>query len=93
MSFNFDEWADLYKTDRDEFERRRTEVINQAIASAPADKQLMLHQLQWRLDGIHRTHTPIAGLLKMQGMMMDSFMKLNDQLQVLVNNPALSLVK
>jgi hypothetical protein len=61
MVFNFDEWAQLYKTDRAEFERRRKAVIAETIAQAPADKQPKLLQLQWKLDAIHQTTTPIEG--------------------------------
>lgn len=79
--FNFDEWMNLHKTDPEEFERRRAETVRAVIDSAPAELQLKLLQLQWKLDGIHRTHTPIGGLLKMQGMMWDSFLEMNSKLQ------------
>jgi len=85
FNFNFDEWAALAKTDPAEFERRRKEATSAVIASAPAELQLKLHQLQWKLDGIHQTNTPIGALLKMQSMMWDSFLNINDQLQALCN--------
>lgn len=84
--FNFDEWKTLYETNPEEYERRRTETVRAVIDSAPAELQLSLLQLQWKLDGIHKTNTPIGGLLKMQGMMWDSFLKMNDSLQTLAGH-------
>lgn len=81
MVFNFDEWAQLAKSDPAEFERHRKAVIADAIAAAPAAQQLKLHQLQWKLDAIRATNTPLGALLKMQEMMWDSFLNMNDQLQ------------
>jgi hypothetical protein len=102
MVFNFDEWAELYKRDPVEFESRRKQVLADMIAQAPADKQLKLHQLQWKLDAIHQTQTPIQALLNMQRMMWDSFLVMSEQLQVWCNHiddhqatprPKLTLVK
>lgn len=86
MVFNFDEWAELAKNDPDEFERRRKAVIAEAIAAAPAAQQLKLHQLQWKIDAIRSTNTPLGALLKMQEMMWDSFLNMNDQMQALVHS-------
>jgi Protein of unknown function (DUF3135) len=83
MVFNFDEWAQLYKSDPAEFERRRKEVISEAIAAAPAAQQLKLHQLQWKLDAIHTTNTPIGAMLKMQSLMWESFLNMADQMNAL----------
>lgn len=84
MVFNFDEWAALAKKDPAEFERRRKEATSAVIASAPAELQLKLHQLQWKLDVIHQTNTPIGAMLKMQSMMWESFLNMNDQMVALV---------
>lgn len=83
MVFNFDEWAQLYKDDPAEFERRRKAIITETIAAAPPAQQLKLHQLQWKLDAIHTTNTPIGAMLKMQQMMWESFLNMNDQLNAL----------
>jgi hypothetical protein len=98
--FNFDEWAQLYKTDRAEFERRRKQVIADAIAKAPAARQPKLLQMQWKLDAIHQTTTPISGMLKMHDLMWDSFLIMTDNLNALSKafapqpvRPKLTLVK
>jgi mRNA-degrading endonuclease YafQ of YafQ-DinJ toxin-antitoxin module len=101
MIFNFDEWAQLYKTDPAEFERRRKQVITDAIAQAPAEQQLSLHQLQSKVDAIRTASTPADALLKIHEMMSDSVQELNTQLQLLVDiatppprpRPKLRLVK
>lgn len=100
MVFDFDEWALLYKTDRDEFERRRKAIIAETIAQAPAEKQHQLLQLQWKLDAIHTTNTPIGGMLKMHDLMWDSFLIMTDNLNALATafapqpvRPKLTLVK
>jgi hypothetical protein len=85
MVFDFNEWAQLAKNDPAEFERRRKAIIADTIAQARPENQLKLHQLQWKLDVIHTTDTPIGALLKMQKMMWDSFFNMNDQMNALVN--------
>lgn len=49
-SFNFDEWVNLAKTDKDEFERRRLEYIENVILAAPKERQHQLRCFQWRID-------------------------------------------
>lgn len=80
--FDFDQWMTLYKTNPEEADRQRSETVRKLINSAPVERQLKLLQLQWKLDGIHRTNSPIGGLLKIQGMMWDSFLEMNDKLQM-----------
>lgn len=96
-SFDFDEWAELYRSDPVAFEERRKKLLTQTIEQAPAELQPKLNQLQWRLDGIHRQHTPMGALLVMQNMMWESFLNMNDQLQVLIHHvegpPKLTRVK
>lgn len=72
MSDFFQEWSDLYKNDPVEYERRRTESIEQVISSAPEHSQLKLRQLQWKLDVIHQTRNPLAATIAMSKMMWES---------------------
>lgn len=86
--FNFDEWAKLFQENPEEFERRRQEVIDKVISSVqPVEMQHRLRQLQWTIDAESAaSKTPMAALVKMQGRMWDSFLKLNSKLQQAVGN-------
>lgn len=78
MSFNFDEWADLYKTNRPEFERRRMEVTRAEIAKAPAGIQPQLRALQTQCDAIHATMPGLTGARRMTQLMHESVLELQD---------------
>ncbi len=72
MKIDFDEWLQLYRENPEEFERRRKEVIENAIASAPKEVQRNLRQFQWRIDAERLRHTsPMGSLIAIQKMMLD----------------------
>lgn len=76
------ELAQLAREDPQAFETLRSELIENAILRAPERMHLHLRQLQFRLDGIRRlTRTPLGALLKMQGLMWESFLRMDDALQ------------
>ena len=78
------ELAQLARDDPQAFEALRTELIETTILRAPERLQLRLRQLQFRIDGVRRlARTPLGALLKMQAMMWDSFLCLNEALQQL----------
>ena len=72
----------LAHDDPQAFESLRAELIDSAILRAPASLQLRLRQLQFRVDGVRRlARTPLGALIRMQAMMWDSFLELNEALQ------------
>lgn len=74
--------AQLARDDPQAFEALRAELIENTIRRAPERLQLRLRQLQFRIDGIRRlARTPLGALLKMQSLMWDSFLRMNDALQ------------
>lgn len=68
---DFDYWKNLYKDDPDEFERKRTEAIEQEINSAPVHLQSRLRHLQSKLNSIHDAANPISATVQMMGMLFD----------------------
>ncbi len=50
ITFDFDEWAALAKTDPEAFAQRRAAVIEAVIVGAPVERQPQLRGLQWRID-------------------------------------------
>ncbi len=70
----FDEWAELARSDPDSFEKRRRAVIDDFIASAPERNQHHLRCLQWRIDMERkRASTPLAACYQIYRMMWQSF--------------------
>ena len=75
----------LARDDPPAFESLRNELIAELIDSAPEECQRRLRGLQFRLDCIRRlTHTPLAALIKMQALMWESFLEMEQELQRLV---------
>lgn len=86
MEFNFDEWSALYRSDPEEFERRRTEEIRKVIAAAPATSRRRIEGLQFRIDmERRRAKTPLAACIALNRMMWDSFMELQQALRDLLD--------
>lgn len=70
--FNFDEWMVLAKKNPEEFEKRRTEIINLVIENAPTHLHKRLRGLQWRIDVIrNQSKNPLAGCIAISTMMWD----------------------
>ena len=70
--FNFDEWAELARSDPQAFESRRTNVLEAAICHALPARQRRLRGLQWQLDQIrHTSATPLAACIRMNRMLWD----------------------
>ena len=47
---DFDIWMNMAKNDPRQFESKRLQAIDEVIGSAPADRQMHLRRLQWRID-------------------------------------------
>ena len=56
-NFNFDEMMNLFKNDPVAFEKKRLDMIEETITSAPESVQASLRSLQYDLDQI-RTKQP-----------------------------------
>lgn len=78
------ELMQLAQEDPQAFEVLRGELIENAILRAPERMHLRLRQLQFRIDGIRRlARTPLGALIKMQALMWESFLRMNEALQSL----------
>lgn len=64
------------------FESLRLELIEDFFNRAPEPIHLRLRQLQFRIDGIRRlSQSPLGASIRIQALMWDSFVKMNDELQ------------
>ncbi|MFT3850224.1 MAG: DUF3135 domain-containing protein [Propionivibrio sp.] len=78
--------ARLARDDPARFERLRNELIAGFIDRAPEDCRRSLRGLQFRVDCIRRlAHTPLATLIKIQALMWESFLKMEQELHGLVH--------
>lgn len=69
---DFDEWAQLAKTDREAFEARRRAVIEETINQVPEDRRQRLRGLQFRIDmERRRARTPLGACIRLSSMMWD----------------------
>ena len=75
-SLNLNELSRLAKEDPEEFEKRRKELIEELIDSAPKELKQMLGHLQWKCDAIiQSSKAPLQSCLRMNSMLMDVFYK------------------
>jgi hypothetical protein len=95
MDFNFDEWAELYKTNPEEFERKRARVLKEEIAKAPAHLQADLAATMKRVAIIRATHKadPIAGAVAMNQIMMKKMTELQSALVTLAETALKEVTK
>ena len=72
----------LAQDDPHAFEALCTSLIERCINDAPDRIQPRLRQLQFRVDGIRRrSRSPLGALLKIQALMWESFLHMNEELQ------------
>jgi hypothetical protein len=83
--FNFDEWADLYKKDPDEFERRRRTLVDAEIQKAPIENRPMLRLLQLECDTAHETMDPLSATQAMLDLTLQSLNKLSRSITEIQN--------
>jgi len=82
--FDFEEWATLARDDPAAFERRRREVVQAVIDSAPAHLHQRLEGLQFRLDlERSRSSTPLGACVRMNSLMWAGFHRLRRELNSL----------
>lgn len=69
----FDDWAQLAKSDPAAFEQKRARMIEDLISSMPEHKQQRMRCLQWKIDQVrNQCKTPMAACVKLSEMMWDS---------------------
>ena len=96
--FDFDEWANLYRTNPMEFERRRKALLDAEIAKAPTEHRINLRLLQSDLDELHDTLPPLhaaqvmsalmnINLEKLQSALLDLNIACNECIQISKNIP------
>ena len=65
-AFDSEEWMALARSDPEQFEKRRTQAIDEVINSAPAHIQRRLRGLQWRIDlERSRAGTPLGACVRL----------------------------
>ncbi|MFZ4537108.1 DUF3135 domain-containing protein [Propionivibrio sp.] len=78
----------LARDDPQAFESLRNELIENNIKRAPERIQARLRGLQFRVDGIRRlSRSPLGASLKIQTLMWESFLQMNEALQGFVRPP------
>jgi len=78
---DFDELKEMAERDPEEFENYRMSMCEAFIDSIPVPHRQRLRAVQFRVNTvIHRAKTPMAGLLKVSGMMHDSLYSLSEHL-------------
>jgi len=70
-AFDFDEWKKLAQNDPAEFEHRRKQRIENAIEACPSSRQQRLRGLQFRIDVVRRTRSPLGACIRVSEMMME----------------------
>ena len=78
IEFNFDEWADLYKTHPEEFERKRKDLLDSEIAKAPIANRNDLRMLQMECDAYRQSLLPLEAANEMSKLMVEKVYELQD---------------
>lgn len=71
QKLDFDFLTGLAKSDPHRFESLRKATIDSFIAGLPGDRQARMQRLQWRIDQVRRTHSPMGACVKISSMMWD----------------------
>jgi len=82
-NFNFDEWASLYKNYPEEFERKRSALLEAEILKAPIERREKLRMLQMECDAYHNGMTPIAATVAISQLMDDKLNELKSHMESL----------
>lgn len=86
MEFDFDAWANLFRDDPAEFERRREAILRKTIDSAPVEHRQRLDGLQFQIDmERRRSGSALGACLTLNSMMWASFFELREELNGMVN--------
>jgi hypothetical protein len=84
MEFNFDEWAELAKTDPAEFEQRRKKALRVAVEQAPARQRRKLEGTLFRIEANRaRAKNPLHHAILASQMMWAAFEQMRESLNQL----------
>jgi hypothetical protein len=76
IRIDFDEWVKIARENPQEFERKRRELINNFIVSAPPEQQKKLRELQVIIDAERAmSGTPLEACQRISAMMMEEVEK------------------
>ena len=77
IEFDFDHWADLWKSDPEAFEAERMALMERLIASAPVRQQRRLRGIMFEVDAVRSTSaTPLKACVRISELMWKSFNQL-----------------
>lgn len=80
----FEEWSALASDDPQAFEQLRGQVISDFLDHIPAEQQLRLRRLQWRIDQIRdRSSNPMSATIDLYSMMWDQLAGDGGMLEIL----------
>jgi hypothetical protein len=77
---NFDEWAELYRNNPEEFANRRKAVIEAEILKAPIALRSKLRVIQLECDAYNESLPPLAAVAEISKLMMSSVFDLQDSI-------------
>ena len=84
--FNFDEWVHLYKNYPEEYELKRSAVIESEIQKSPPHRRAALRLLQIECDAYHNSMEPIAAAVAISNLMDTKLNELKSHITDLKNN-------
>lgn len=86
MEFDFDAWVRLARENPEEFERRRSEILQASIDSAPVEHRKRLEGLQFQINmERQRAGTALGACVKLNSMMWAGFFRLRRELSGLTD--------
>jgi hypothetical protein len=78
--FSFDYWSSLYDTNPAEYERQRTEYLNQHIMNAPVEYRNAMRLVQLECDTIRQLYSPMEATVKIAELMAEKLKNLKANL-------------
>ena len=82
IQFEFEDWANLYKTDPEAFEMRRGAALEAYIQQAPEENRQRLEQTLFRIEMARKTSkSPLQAAINASKLMWESYGKLRDQVE------------
>lgn len=88
MTFNFEEWAALYKTDPAQFEQKRLEALQSIVAACAPERQENLERLLKRIHmtALRAKNSDLHRAILAKKLMMESLQELNEVLNSFRDN-------
>lgn len=80
QDFYFDDWADLYRKDPAEFEKKRQQVLDAVIARAPLEIRDKLRITQMECDAIRSIYPPLEAAAAISRLMLERLLDLQNSL-------------